>query len=308
MRKLRFDLDVQPNALLCPNPQEFYSKAYITEDIANNYRAIPGVKSATKIANVLFTDLLKASTCSFTSDPNPLDAIDIDVCPLSAMAEICRFDLEASFVSLQMARGSNGVFTPQAFMSYYWDEMAKEISQEVAVLRWQGNTTSPGTGTFLDLCDGYELKFTGDNEIITPVSTAPITTTNVLDEMGAVYALLPGAVRSQTQDLRFYVSSNVYQAYQIAAALGNTMSYITSALAPTFLGIQLVVCDGMSNDTMVLTNRNNLIYAFDGEDDGKALKAVNLEDSVAEPLLRTRANLKVGFFYVNPAEIVFYQD
>ena len=308
MRKLRFDLDVQPNALLCPNPQEFYSKAYITEDIANNYRAIPGVKSATKIANVLFTDLLKASTCSFTSDPNPLDAIDIDVCPLSAMAEICRFDLEASFVSLQMARGSNGDFTPQAFMSYYWDEMAKEIAQEVAVLRWQGNTGSPASGTYLDLCDGYELKFSNDNEIITPNSTAPITTTNVLDEMGAVYALLPGAVRSQTADLRFYVSSNVFQAYQIAAALGNTMSYITSALAPTFLGIQIVVCDGMSNDTMVLTNRNNLIYAFDGEDDGKALKAVNLEDSVAEPLLRTRANLKVGFFYVNPAEIVFYQN
>jgi hypothetical protein len=160
----------------------------------------------------------------------------------------------------------------------------------------------------LDLCDGYEIKFDGDSDIITPNTTAAITTANVLAEMGAVYALLPGAVRSQTGDLRFYISSNVFQAYQIAAALGNTMTYITSSLAPTFLGIPLVVCDGMSNDTMVLTNRNNLIYAFDGEDDGKALKAVNLEDSVAEPLLRTRANVKVGFFYVNPTEIVFYQN
>lgn len=308
MRKLRFELDVQSNALLCPNPQEFYSKAYINEDIANNYRAIPGVKTETKIANVLFDDLLQSSTCSFSAEPNPLDAVDIDVCPLSAMAEICRFDLEASFVSLQMARGSNGNFTPQAFMSYYWDEMAKEIADEIAQLRWKGDaTSSPAPEGFLALCDGYELKFAADTDVIKPNTPVAITTANVLAEMGRVYAALPGKVRAQTADLRFYVSSNVYQAYQIAAAIGNNLTYITSALAPTFLGIQIVVCDGMSNNTMVFTNKNNMIYAFDGEDDGRALKAVNLEDSVAEPLLRTRANLKVGFHYVNPAEIVFYK-
>jgi hypothetical protein len=49
-----------------------------------------------------------------------------------------------------------------------------------------------------------------------------------------------------------------------------------------------------------------MIYAFDGEGDGKAIKAVNLADTVAEPYLRSRANLKVGFSYVNPTEIVLY--
>ena len=57
---------------------------------------------------------------------------------------------------------------------------------------------------------------------------------------------------------------------------------------------------------MVLTLKDNLIYAFDGEGDASALKAVNLEDTVAEPLLRTRTNLKVGFHYVNPTEIAYY--
>jgi hypothetical protein len=41
MRNLKFDLDVETNALLCPNPDEFYSKAYLTEDIADNYRTLP---------------------------------------------------------------------------------------------------------------------------------------------------------------------------------------------------------------------------------------------------------------------------
>jgi hypothetical protein len=68
----------------------------------------------------------------------------------------------------------------------------------------------------------------------------------------------------------------------------------------------MVVAEGMPNDTAVLTLKNNLIYAFDAEGDSRALKAVNLNDSVAEPYLRTRANLKVGFAYTNPTEIVLY--
>lgn len=305
-RKLKFDLTVEPNALLCPNPSEFYSKAYVTEDTVANYRPIPGVKSATKIANVLFDNVLKAATCNFSAEGQTLDAIDIDVCSLSAMAELCRFDLEASFVSLQMAKGSNGSFELPAFMAYYWDEMSKEIAQEIAILRWKGDKDGD-TDTFLDLCDGYEKKFNADTDILRPASQVAITSSNVLAEMSKTYAKLPGKVRAQRNDLRFYVSSNVYAAYQLAAAAGNTLTYVTQSLGDTFLGVKLVIIDGASDDTMVLTNHKNLIYAFDGEGDGKALKAVNLEDSVAEPLLRTRANIKVGFYYTNPTEIVFYQ-
>jgi hypothetical protein len=98
----------------------------------------------------------------------------------------------------------------------------------------------------------------------------------------------------------------VANAYELAAAQGNTLTYVTTPLGLTFLGINVVVCEGMPDNTILLTLRNNLIYAFDAEGDDKALKAVNLSDSVAEPYLRTRANMKVGFHYVNPAEIVLY--
>jgi hypothetical protein len=303
--KLKFDLNVATNALLCPNPQDFYSKCYITEDIVDNYRTIPGVKSATKLANVLFNNVLTASTCNFSAPTDTLDAIDIDVCAVSALAELCRFDLEQSFVSLQMVKGSNGDYTPAGFMAYYWGELSNEIQDEIAQLRWKGDTNG-ATGTFLDLCDGYEVKFAADPDIITG-GTGSVTSANVLSAMTQVYSALPGCLRAKKSNLRFYVSSNVYQAYELAAALGNTITYVTEPLAPSFLGIKIVVCDGMSNDTMVLTDKNNLIYAFDGEGDTTALKAVNLEDTVAEPLLRTRVNLKVGFHYVNPTEIVFYQ-
>lgn len=304
MRKLRFDLNVETNALLCPNPQEFYSKCYITEDIVNNYRPIPGVKTSTKVANVLFENVLKAATCNFSATTDDLDAIDIDVTALSAMAELCRFDLESSFVSLQMAKGSNAAFDVPSFMSYYWDELSKEIQEEVAVLRWKGNTAG-ATSTYLDLVDGYEKKFLADAGVVGVTGTT-ITVSNVIAEMTKVYQALDPACLADLKNLRLYVSANVATAYTVAAAQGNTIAFVTEPLAMSFVGIKIVVNPGMSNNTMVLTNKDNLIYAFDGENDAKEIKAINLEETIAEPRLRSRVNLKVGFFYTNPSEIVFY--
>jgi len=302
-RKLKFDLDVETNALLCANPEEFYSRAYLTDTTADNFRTLPGIKSATKLANVTFGNILQASTCNFSAPTDTLNAIDIDVCPLSAMAQICQFDLEQSFLALQMAKGSNGDFTVASFMSYYWDTMSKQIGEDVELLRWQGDTESESA--ILSLCDGHLKKLCADADVVGQYDGA-VTSSNVLATLEAVWAAAPSTIKFKKGDLRFYVSANVAQAYELAAASGNTQTYVTLPLGLTFLGIQMVVAEGMPDNTIVLTLKNNLIYAFDAEGDAKALKAVNLSDTVAEPYIRTRANLKVGFYHTNPSEIVVY--
>lgn len=303
-RKLKFDLDIETNALLCPNPNEFYGRAYITEDIVDNYRTLPGIKAATKLGSVTFGNVLQASNCNFTAPTDTLDAIDIDVCALSAMSQICQFQLEQSFVSLQMAQGSNGDFTVAAFMNYYWAEMAGKIGEDIELLRWQGDTDSEDET--LALCDGYIKKFCKAGSGVVGVYDGTVNNGTVLDQMQLLYTSATPAVLQKKGDLRFYVSSNVGTAYELAAATGNTQTYVTTPLPLTYLGVKVVVCPGMPDDTMVLTLKSNLIYAFDAEGDAKALKAVNLSDSVAEPYLRTRANLKVGFHFTNPSEIVVY--
>jgi hypothetical protein len=302
-RNLKFDLDIETNALLCPNPNEFYGRSYLAEDTVDNYRTLPGIKSATKLANVTFGNILQASTCNFTAPTDSLDAVDIDVCALSAMAQLCQFDLEQSFLALQMAQGSNGDFSVASFMNFYWGEMAKQIGEDVELLRWQGDTASEDDT--LALCDGYIKKMKADTAII-DVAKATITSSNVIAEIVKVINALPARVSRKKADLRLYVASNVANALELATASGNTQTYITTPLALTFLGIKVVVAEGMPNNHMVATVKNNMIYAFDGEGDGKAIKAVNLADTVAEPYLRSRANLKVGFSYVNPTEIVLY--
>lgn len=304
-RKLKFDLDIETNALLCANPDEFYSRAYLTEDLVDNYRTLPGIKSETKLANVTFGNVLAPSNCSFTAPNDSLDAIDITVCALSGLSQICQFDLEQSFVSLQMAQGSNGDFTVASFMNYYWNEMSLKIQEDLELIRWQGDTES--LDPVLSLCDGYLKKLCGDGDVIGIASTT-IDSSNVIAEMTTVYTSAPAAVQRKKSDLRFFVSANVAAAYELAAATGNTQTYVTLPLGLTFLGVKVVVAEGMPDNTMVLALKSALIYAFDGEGDSKALKAVNLTDTVAEPYLRTRVNMKVGFHYTNPSQIVVYNE
>jgi hypothetical protein len=231
-RKLRFDLDIDATALLQANSEAFYSRAYLNEETVDNYRTLPGIKYKTKISNIVFGQVLQAENCAFVASNDDLASVEIDVCSLSAMAEICQFDLEQSFVSLQMAKGSNGDFTVASFMDYYWNEMALTIAENVEKLRWSGDT---GSGD-------ASLAFANVIDIAAPVA---ITTGNVLAKLAEVYDAIPAAVLANQENLRFYVSSPVAAAYRSAVAASNTQANLTQALDFTYLGIKMVLCPGM---------------------------------------------------------------
>jgi hypothetical protein len=141
---------------------------------------------------------------------------------------------------------------------------------------------------------------------VVSVSGTTLSASNIITEMTKVFTALPKRIRRRKDLLRFHVSPVAADLYRQATAAANTMSYITKALDLTYLDIKIVVNDGMSDNKMVLTRRDNLLYAFDGAADGEQLKAINLSDTTGDEVIRTRANLKVAFYNVNNEEIVFY--
>ena len=305
MRKLRFDLNNGANATLTPNAEAFYAQAYLgSSDIVDNFRTLPGVKFETALGAVTFGDILQPSNCAFTAPTDTLSAKIMSVCALSAMAQICQFELEQSFVSLQMAKGSNGDFSVANFMNFYWSEMANSINGSIESLRWQGDSSLLPANP-LSLCDGYEVQLGNDPAVIPYNMTIAPTFAQLLTDLEAAFALVPANIASRTADLRIYLPTQLVNIYRLGVASGNTNAYITQDLSLTYLGIKIVLCPGMSNDHLVITLKDNLIYLFDAESDPSDLRAVNLSDTVAEPYLRTRANMKIGFNFVNPADIVY---
>ena len=306
MRKLRFDLNNGANAQLQPNAEAFYAQAYLgSSDIVDNFRTLPGVKFETALGAVTFGDILQPSNCAFTAPTDTLSAKIMSVCALSAMAQICQFELEQSFVSLQMAQGSNGDFSVANFMNFYWSEMANSINGSIESLRWQGDSSLLPANP-LSLCDGYEVQLGAALSGVIPYNMTPTPTfAQLLTDLEAAFALVPANIASRTADLRIYLPTQLVNIYRLGVASGNTNAYITQDLSLTYLGIKIVLCPGMSNDHLVITLKDNLIYLFDAESDPSDLRAVNLSDTVAEPYLRTRANMKIGFNFVNPADIVY---
>ena len=305
MRKLRFDLNNGANATLTPNAEAFYAQAYLgSSDIVDNFRTLPSVKFEVALGAVTFGDILQPSNCAFTAPTDTLSAKIMSVCALSAMAQICQFELEQSFVSLQMAQGSNGDFSVANFMNFYWSEMANSINGSIESLRWQGDSSLLPANP-LSLCDGYELQLGNDPAVIPYNMTVAPTFAQLLTDLEAAFALVPANIASRTADLRIYLPTQLVNIYRLGVASGNTNAYITQDLSLTYLGIKIVLCPGMSNDHLVITLKDNLIYLFDAEGDPSDLRAINLSDTVAEPYLRTRANMKIGFNYVNPQDIVY---
>jgi len=79
-KQLKFDLDIANSALLQANSEAFYSRAYLNEEVVDNYRTLPGVKVKTKISNVVFGQILQAENCGWNVPNDTLASVEIDVC------------------------------------------------------------------------------------------------------------------------------------------------------------------------------------------------------------------------------------
>jgi hypothetical protein len=306
MRILKFELNVESNALLCPNPSEWFAKSYIQENVAGNFRAIPGVKEETKVAKNTFTNVVKTAGCSFAPVDTVLDAEDIDVCKADVMVQLCQYDLESSFISQKMAAGDAN-WQEGEFLNYFWTELQEAVGEEIQLIRWNGDSSLTGD-TSLKVCDGYlkKLESASSANEFTAFTASTFNATNIIDALIGVIAELPEAVKGKKKDVRIYMSETNAFHYAVATLGLNTNFNFTGELGLSFAGYSIAVQAGMSDDYIVAGNLNSFVYAFDGDGDAKSLKIVNMMDTAAEPVLRARIGMKMGFHILNDgAEVSF---
>jgi hypothetical protein len=303
-KKLKFDLTVDSSALLKANPSEYYSILYGMENAVTNYRVLPGIKNKTKIATVLFDTVLAESGCDFNAQNADLSAVEIDVCALTSQASVCQFDLEQSFLALEMAKGSNSDFSVASFMNFFYSQMAKKGHQELAQLMWRGDTAVEGA---LGLCDGWLLRLCTAADYITPAGTyAAITSSNVLAKMAATLTAATAEMLVNPANMQFKVSADVAASYRIACAATNTITNVTTGLALTYLDIPVVVEYGLSSSTIILSDYTNFIYALDAEGDQDNLQIVDFSKTTLDRRIGARADFKAGFYVVNTTQVVWY--
>lgn len=304
-KKYKFDLTVDASALLQANPSEYYSLLYGMENAVSNYRVLPGVKNKTKIATVLFDKVLAEAGCDFAAVDASVSAVEIDVCALTSQASVCQYDLEQSWLALEMAKGSNSDFSVASFMNFFWGTMAKKGHQELAQIMWQGNTAD-GVGQ-LALCDGWLKRLCDAGDYI-PSGTAAITSSNVLATMGTVLGDATAEMLVNPANMQFKVSADVAANYRIATASQNNVTNVTVGLSLTYLDIPVVVEYGLPANTIILSDYTNFIYALDAEGDQDNLQVVDFSKTTLDRRIGARADFKCGFFVVNTTQTVVWGD
>lgn len=303
-KKLNFDLTVDSNALLCPNPKEWFAKALLGVDELADFRQLPNIKESTKLGSLEFGTVVQEYGCAFNGTDGVLDAITITPCKLAIMTQICQGDLEDSFVADWMRQGSNDAnFGPNNFMSWYYDRVAAAANNDIALIAWQGDTS--GTIAPFDKCDGLEKKLTADATVIDVIGTT-VTAANALAEIAKVVNALPDTIAHRRKDLRIYVSSNVASAYMIAASSLMVNQYVSEAAPLQYQGIKIIIASGMSDNTMVASLANNFIYGYDLLGDLEAINTIQMLATTGDDLLRTRTNFKFFVGFTNGDAIVYY--
>lgn len=303
MRKLKFDLTVNTNALLCPNATEWFAKSYIQENVAGNFHSIPGVKSDTKVAKNTFTNLIQPASCAWTAVDTILDSEDVSVCPVDVMVQLCQYDVESSFVAAKMAAGDSN-WTEAEFLAHFWMELSEAVAAEVQNIRWNGDITLP-TPNSLRVCDGY-LKNLVSASDANEIASEAFTAANIVAKLTLLIGGLPEAVKGNKKNVRIYMSETNAFYYQLATlGLNHNFNY-TGELNLSFAGYKIATQPGMSDLFIVAGSVQSFGYAFDGEGDAKNLKIINLSDTTAEPVLRARVGLKIGFPVLNNGAEVAY--
>jgi hypothetical protein len=295
-KKYKFDLTVDASALLQANPSEYYSLLYGMENAVTNYRVLPGIKNKTKVATVVFGSVLAEAGCDFDPSQATVSAVEIDVCALTSQASVCQYDLEQSWLALEMAKGSNSDFSVASFMNFFWSQMAKKAHQELAIEMWQGGTFEGS------LCDGWLKRLCGLDNYLNAGDGA-ITDANALAVFAAVLNEATPEMLVNPANMQFKVSPNVAAAYRIATASTNTVTNVTTGLSLTYLDIPVVVEYGLPANMVILSDYTNFIYALDMEGDVDNLQIVDFSKTTLDRRIGARADFKAGFYVVNGDQI-----
>lgn len=282
----------------------FYSKILLTGNTKSVVKFYPNVKSKVKIARLDMANIIQADDCSFNdSGTTTLSQKTLEVCPLKVNLEYCVSTFEANYLSEQLRAGSNtGQVMPDSVEAYLLEQVSKNISADLENLIWQGDTA----GSPESLCDGWLAQFRDDADVIDVTGTT-LTAANIIVELGKVYAAIPATIVNSS-DLVIFISVAASKFYRQALAAGGFFATFNAGdLNPTYLGIPLVVAEGLSANQMVAAEKGNLWFGSDLMSDFDDVVVIPQFKITGAPTVRLAVRFKFGTSYGVSEEIVFYE-
>ena len=193
---------------------------------------------------------------------------------------------------------------PPTLAAFIIAKTAAEVATANETILWQGADGNEGE------YDGFEALFAADATVIDVAGIAAAAGT-IQVEMRKVLNAIPQAIYGK-EDLKLYVSSDVWRAYVSSLALaGNGNGYNQAGsnqgfASLQFEGVNLFMANGLSAGKMVAAQSSNLHFGTGLMNDTNEVKVLDMAGLDGSQNVRfiMRYTAAVGFAY--GAEIVSY--
>ena len=285
----------------------FYSLAVLTGDSKATFRQMANVKSKEKIASLELGSFLQADGCTVSeSGDHTIDDVTVEVCDIAFNIPICEKDYENMYLSETKKPGSNVEENfPAGLVDYIKARIADKTNAEIERIAWQGSTTASPP----DLCDGILKKLLADTSVVDVASPLTLSESNIVSELTRIVKLIPKVIKNKPKsNTVIYMSVNAAAYFELSmyAATPAIYAYNRDEMALQFAGYKIIVSPGLRDNTIVVTDPMNLIFATDLAADEKT---INFKQN---PLPGKERNwnfigyFKMGFQIIKGSEILLY--
>ena len=267
---------------------------------------MPNVKYKQVIKRVATDGIVKNASCDF--DPTSTITLTERVLQpefFQVNLQLCKSDFRSDWDAIQMGYSAFDVL-PKSFSDFLIAHAAEKVAQQLELTIWDGNNASAGefAGIMRQLATDASLPSAQE---IAAVSGG-VTASNVIAQLGLIVDALPAALYGK-EDLKLYVSNNIYRAYVRAlggfaaagvGANGYDNKGTNQVLGDLFFdGVKIFLAPGLASNTALLAQTSNLFFATGLMSDQQEVKVLDMGDidgsQNVRVIMRFSADAKYGF-------------
>ena len=273
----------------------------------------PNVKFKEVLKRVSTDDILKNQICDFTAT-STLTLSEKILQPETFMVNLslCKKDFRSDWDAIEMGYSAFDEL-PKSFADFLIGHVAAKVAAKTETNIWSGINANEGE------FDGFQSLLTADAELpaaqkLTAVGGG-VTPLNVVAELGSIVDALPTRLYGE-EGLTLYVSSNIYRAYVrslggfgangLGSAGVNAQGNNQAFGDLMFDGIPLFMCNGMSDDTSILTVKDNLFFGTSLLSDMQEVKVLDMSDLDGSQNVRVIMRMTAGVQYAFAGDVVTY--
>ena len=273
----------------------------------------PNVKFKEVLKRVSTDDILKNEICDFTATSTlTLSEKILQPETFQVNLQLCKADFRSDWDAIEMGYSAFDEL-PKSFADFLIGHVAAKVAAKTETNIWSGINANEGE------FDGFQSLLTADAELpaaqkLTAVGGG-VTPLNVVAELGSIVDALPTRLYGE-EGLTLYVSSNIYRAYVrslggfgangLGSAGVNAQGNNQAFGDLMFDGIPLFMCNGMSDDTSILTVKDNLFFGTSLLSDMQEVKVLDMGDLDGSQNVRVIMRMTAGVQYAFAGDVVTY--